>query len=233
MPPSQRDGSSTVLKPTKRVKLADLAHEAIREAIIDGRYRMGERLVETKLASELNMSRAPLREALRQLVDEGLLEERPHQGIFVSTLSGQDITDLYNVRIPLEVAAVRLCVRRGAPTKALWRALDRMSPVVSDPRAYLREDLAFHTEICRGSGNELLHTMHERIAARLILVLADQAFSDADQVTGLHAAIIEEMEAGDEDAAVQALIDSFGNIPKEAVEKAGGDPSLLLVLTTA
>src|SRR5260221_8801210 len=90
------------LRPVARRKLADLAYDAIHASIVGGGFAMGERLVETKLAAELGMSRAPVREALRRLLEEGLVVERPHHGMFVRSFAAHEIVDLYNVRLALE-----------------------------------------------------------------------------------------------------------------------------------
>ncbi len=77
----------------------------LREAILDGRYKDGESLTEMKIAEELNVSRTPVREAIRQLELEGLVESIPNKGSIVKGISQKDMKDIYSIRIVLETLA--------------------------------------------------------------------------------------------------------------------------------
>lgn len=77
----------------------------LREAILDGRYKDGESLTEMKIAEELNVSRTPVREAVRQLELEGLVESIPNKGSIVKGISMKDMEDIYSIRIVLEELA--------------------------------------------------------------------------------------------------------------------------------
>ncbi|MFC7471928.1 GntR family transcriptional regulator [Actinomadura keratinilytica] len=116
-----------------RTSLSARARDAVRQRIVDRRYPQGARLVEREVAEELRMSRVPVREALRALVGEGLLELLPHSGVRVRRLERADVEHLYEVWEPLAVQASRLAARRvarAAPgelpgTVALRSSLDR------------------------------------------------------------------------------------------------------------
>lgn len=97
-----------------RTSLSAQAREAVRQHIVDRRYPLGSRLVEREVAEELRMSRVPVREALRALVAEGLLELLPHSGVRVRRLERSDVRHLYEVWEPLAVQASRLSARRVA-----------------------------------------------------------------------------------------------------------------------
>lgn len=84
----------------------------IREDILNGRYKSGEALVETKLAQELGVSRTPVREAIRQLELEGLVTSIPNRGVFVTGVSKQDVEDIYTIRSMVEGLAVRWAAER-------------------------------------------------------------------------------------------------------------------------
>ncbi|NDZ85224.1 GntR family transcriptional regulator, partial [Streptomyces sp. SID10115] len=84
-----------------RTSLSAQAREAVRQRIVDRRYALGARLVEREVAEELRMSRVPVREALRSLVAEGLLELLPHSGVRVRRLEPDDVRHLYEVWEPL------------------------------------------------------------------------------------------------------------------------------------
>lgn len=93
--------------------LSTRAREAVLQRIVDRRYAQGSRLVEREVAEELGMSRVPVREALRALVSEGLLELLPHSGVRVRRLERADVEHLYEVWEPLAVQASRLAAQIG------------------------------------------------------------------------------------------------------------------------
>lgn len=96
---------------------ASLRHQvqdALRNEIISGRFKPGDRLVEQQLYTALDVSRTSLREALRQLEAEGLVEQVPHRGAFVASVDADDARQIYDVRGVLEVLAVRNFVRHAS-----------------------------------------------------------------------------------------------------------------------
>src|SRR6516162_10701169 len=99
--------------------LRDKIGDVLRGWILDGKLQPGERIVELTLARELNVSRAPLREALWLLARQGLVEIRAHHGAFVTQLSEQDIREIFEIRETLETrAALRIHARLDAHVKA-------------------------------------------------------------------------------------------------------------------
>ncbi|HSP74486.1 MAG TPA: GntR family transcriptional regulator, partial [Gaiellaceae bacterium] len=90
----------------------DAAADLIRQAIMDGRLRPGQRLTETGLAKDLGISRTPVREALRVLQTEGLVESTPYQGSTVRTYDVEDLDDMYQLRALLEGHAARRAAQR-------------------------------------------------------------------------------------------------------------------------
>ncbi|MGB5933500.1 MAG: GntR family transcriptional regulator [Anaerolineae bacterium] len=87
--------------------LADWVTASLREAILDGYFEPGEKLYQDRIAEELEVSRTPVREALRRLESEGFIEIRPHYGAFIADLSRQDIREVYEMRKLLEAEVVR------------------------------------------------------------------------------------------------------------------------------
>jgi DNA-binding GntR family transcriptional regulator len=90
----------TTLRKTETLR--EQTVEVLRNAIIGGQIQPGNKLVETQLAGQLGVSRGPLREAIRQLVEEGLVENVPYQGTYVKTLTAKDIEEIYSFRTALE-----------------------------------------------------------------------------------------------------------------------------------
>lgn len=82
-------------------------YNTLRENILNNKYKPGESLIETKLADELHVSRTPIREAIRQLELEGLVESIPNRGVYVKGISKKDMKDIYSIRLVLEVLAAK------------------------------------------------------------------------------------------------------------------------------
>ena len=91
------------------------AYEQIRRAIVEGRYEAGRRLIEKNLAEEFELSRTPVREALRMLESEGLVVSLPNKGAVVRPLSSHDVYDIYDLRVRLESLAAERAARDPRP----------------------------------------------------------------------------------------------------------------------
>jgi DNA-binding GntR family transcriptional regulator len=222
------------LAPVRRQKLADLAYDAIRDSIMAGGFAMGERLVETRLAADLGMSRAPIREALRRLLEEGLVVERAHHGMFVRTFEGAEIVDLYNARLAIEAAALRLFVRRGASTAPLREQIARRRQAARDGRFtdVVAADFALHEEVMRGSGNAVLYDLFRKIAAQTLIAIALSDAAMAEFVDE-HVPVVEALERADEDGAVAAFLDVVVATVDRITSQLGSDSGALLRRTEA
>lgn len=99
--------------PHEQHSLRFRVFEYIREDILNGRYKPGDSLVETKLAEEIGVSRTPIREAIRQLELEGLVTFYPNKGVFVTGITEQDVHDIYTIRSMIEGLAARWAARRA------------------------------------------------------------------------------------------------------------------------
>ena len=95
------------LQPLSKKLLSENVVGAIRKAIFDGELELGQRLVETELAEQLGVSRGPIREALRQLANEGLVVINVHRGTFVAKPTADDVKEIYTLREVLETLALR------------------------------------------------------------------------------------------------------------------------------
>ncbi|GIF72260.1 GntR family transcriptional regulator [Asanoa siamensis] len=133
--------------------------EYIVEGIVNGRWKPGERIVERRIAAELNVSQTPIREALRELEVLRLIESAPNKGVRVRDLTAADLEEIYPVRAALEQLAASLAAPRlGAdvsvlePEVAALYAADRGG----DGEAQVRHTVAFHRLLVRASGNEVL-----------------------------------------------------------------------------
>jgi DNA-binding GntR family transcriptional regulator len=137
--------------------LREQALEAIRQGILDGRYAPGSLLSENQLAEELQISRTPIREALRELAGGGLVRILPQRGIIVSELSVQDIVEVYQLREQLEGFAVRIAAERLGPADAEALRADHRQAVAHMQAGRLRAAYDFsvlmHGRIIALAGN--------------------------------------------------------------------------------
>jgi DNA-binding GntR family transcriptional regulator len=150
--------------------LRDKICDVLKGWILDGTLRPGERIVELTLARKLEVSRAPLREALWLLARQGLVQIRAHHGAHVTQLSEQDIRDIFEIREALETRAAlkiraRLDPQVTARLKGALADLDA-SCRARDMRAFSAADLRFHRTLWELSGNrhlqEVLHDLSTR-----------------------------------------------------------------------
>jgi DNA-binding GntR family transcriptional regulator len=139
------------------------AYQQIRQGIVEGVYRPGERIVEKRLADDLQLSRTPIREAIRMLQSEGLVHSMPNRGATVRALTAEDIGDLYEVRGRLEALAGELAARRasaeqidrlGAAEAAFAAAVRKMDiNDIAAIRTVFRLNDEFHAIMLDGAHN--------------------------------------------------------------------------------
>ena len=133
------------------------AYEALREAILLGRLRPGQRVVEAEIARQMGISRGPIREAVRQLEQEDLVVYHPRRGVVVARLTREAAEDTYAVRAELDGFAARLAAARIADTQiALLDGLMttmRRQARAGDNEALLNTDVDFHRAIYTVAGN--------------------------------------------------------------------------------
>lgn len=190
--------------------LSDRAYEGIRRRIIEVELQPGARLVERDLAAELEVSRIPLREALKRLAAEGLVVLVPRRGALVSPFSPAQVRDLFDLRESLEVLAARLAAERADPAglELLAASLEaaRQATATGDQVRIAAANAAFHAAVVQASGNELLVALMGPLNARLHWLFRLTAERDAGQQCAEHAELYEAIAAHDPArAAAQAL----------------------------
>ncbi len=151
--------------------LRDMVQERMREAIIEGLFEPGQRLVERPLCDQLGVSRTVIRETIRYLEAEGLVEILPGRGPIVATMSREDARQIYDIRRMLETAAAENCARRITPERArsLRDALQRLKQGFSDrtPGALFRATADFYSEIFDGAGHYIAWDIVQRLNGRI------------------------------------------------------------------
>ncbi|MFP5230921.1 MAG: GntR family transcriptional regulator [Acidobacteriota bacterium] len=154
----------------KTSTLCDNISELLVEAILSGKLKPGDRLNESELSRQLSVSRAPIREALHQLEEQGLVIHKPRRGMFVVSLTEIDIQKINQLRLTLESEALLLCRRNVTPQieRKLQSQLEKMDRAgTMSALDAVRMDLAFHRLIWSFSGNEFLEKMLVSLTAPL------------------------------------------------------------------
>ncbi len=150
--------------------------ERLRSAILAGRIAPGAQLVESTLATQFSVSRGPLREALRQLVEEGLLVTVPYTGTHVISLSVEDVREIYSMRITLERFAFEQAWPRRDATfrREIRRRQDVLSECIDagDDAASILAELDLHGLVYETSGHRLLQRAWQSLRGRLQLYWA-------------------------------------------------------------
>ncbi len=151
--------------------LRELVCENIRQAIIDGTFSPGERLMEIQLADEMGVSRTPVREAIRKLELEGFVVMIPRRGTYVADISIKDLTEIYEVRTSLDVLAAGLAAERitDEELEELNQYLIEIGKHVAnmDIEKIVQLDTAFHDVLYTASRNERLRSIINNLREQL------------------------------------------------------------------
>lgn len=141
--------------------LREIVCDALRQAIVDGVFKPGERLMEIQLAEDMGVSRTPVREAIRKLELEGFVALVPRRGTYVADVSVRDITDVYEIRIALEVLAAGLSAERisNDDLEKLKKLIEEIEYQVNnggEMEKIVELDAAFHDVLYQASHNQRL-----------------------------------------------------------------------------
>jgi DNA-binding GntR family transcriptional regulator len=158
-----------------RTGLADQIREFIVEGISAGRWEPGERIVERRIATELGVSQGPVREALRQLEAQRLIESLPNRGARVRDFTEQDLAEIFPVRAGLERTAAELGMARITGCLDALEERNRQLGEAAregDLHEQMRLSIAFHREIVEAAGNRLLFSVWEGLGIELWTTLS-------------------------------------------------------------
>jgi DNA-binding GntR family transcriptional regulator len=158
------------LPPVRTSTLRENVAEVLINAVLSGKFKPGDRLNESELGRQLRVSRAPIREALHQLQEQGLVVNQPRRGMFVVSLSDEDVHKINALRLILESEALLLCRQHRTPQneRKLVQQIDRMERTgATSALEAMRMDLAFHRTIWSQTGNEFLERTLSSLTASL------------------------------------------------------------------
>lgn len=199
---------------TQRKVFREEIRGAIRDAIFAGELQPGDRIIETFWARELGVSQGPVREAIRDLEAQGLVETVPFKGSRVRTLTEKDVRDNYSVRICLESKSIRDAITQLSGgeletlTKTLQEILREMDGMAArgDLRHFTECDAAFHRAIIDATGNQVLLRLWEQCNLRNWFSVS--ALTDAESLKQLqrgHQRLLEEIARRDVKAAALTI----------------------------
>ena len=195
---ARNGGGSGMSFPVEHVRLVDRVYETIRQAIVEGRFAPGERLVQDRLAAMLNVSRSPVREAVVRLAEDGYVRLEPYRGAVVTAVSREEMAHIYELREVLEPFAAARAAERATDSERqglrdLVAAAYRVDP--ADPVALYRANLDFHTRLVEPCRNpritETLAGLWQRGTGALMYRLYRDVTGVADRSNAEHEQIVE------------------------------------------
>ena len=195
-----------------RTRLADEVYEQLFASIISGHTGPGDRLIQEKIAEEIDVSRTPVREALLRLEREGIIRPAGKRGFEVCELTEKEVRDAYQAREAIEGMAARLLAGEDRPealqhiAEAIGRASEQRHESIE---AAYRANEAVHRAIVEASGNTLLVELFDVVWGRQMAVrLYAELFNEVDLVSGFahdHTSLLEALRGGDPDRAFEAV----------------------------
>jgi DNA-binding GntR family transcriptional regulator len=211
MPKSDRKGAF-------RVVISEQIKEQLIEDIFYRRYKPGDKLVESTLARDLNVSQTTVREALRSLIAMGFLESEPFKGITVRSFTKQDLWEVYTVRAALESLSIRQLA-----VKITDEQIEELEQIVEDMvEAGARGDIPhrtmlnieFHKTLIRESGNQLILRLFDNLQfGSYSLMTGSISKMDPVQIAARHRVLIDALRTRDPEKAAEAMrahIESVG-----------------------
>ena len=197
------------ITPIENVPLRVQVASRLRKAILSGRMLPGAALVETALAEKMNVSRAPIREAIQILENDGLVETIAYKGKRVKPLTAREVAETYSLREVFEVMAVRLILESGAPLDTLRTHCDEMTAAAEADNfeALVVADEAFHHALIRLADHNLLLTSWKNLYLRIhqIMALRNRDERNLTEVAGNHLPIVQALADGDADRAINLI----------------------------
>ncbi|MCB1405292.1 MAG: GntR family transcriptional regulator [Rhodobacteraceae bacterium] len=204
------------------------AYSLILQAIDDGVYKPGDRLVESELAERFGVSRTPIREALQRLETQSLLT-RDGRSLIVASLDHNQLAELYTVRAELEGLAARLAAKHATveEVRVLHDMVAQDRALIHDPRALSRANKRFHKQIHLASHNRFLIQQLDLVHRSMALLATTSLEAEGRGQAALeeHAAMVDAIARGDGEAADRALRDHISRAFETRLKLESGDRS--------
>ena len=205
------------------------AYHRLRNAIHEGSLKPGQRVMEVELAQWLNVSRTPVRDAIRRLEAEGMLAHEPRGGLVVARLDRQAVMELYAMREVLEGTAARLCARHASDMEVveLLDLVKAEQELQGDAEALLRHNRRFHEAVHRGAHNRYLEKSLAAVNDSMVLLGKPLMLLPhrAEAALTEHAELARCIERRDADAAEEAARRHVRAAQRERLKRLFPDPS--------
>lgn len=216
-----------------RKTLADQVRDVLKRRILMAELGRGDRVDVEKLANELDVSPSPVKEALRQLALEGLVEIKPRSGTMIRTFDRRDVIDIYACRRMIEPHAAATVAAAGPITDGLRDALVATLDTLRDasegenftrPFEVSEADAAFHRAIIEAAGNRVLAELHAMLIDRALVVRSyASSGSRAPETIAEHREILDALVRGDPDGAAAASVRHLDQAEEFVLRTMGDD----------
>ncbi len=214
------------LKLEEYKPLRDVIFENLREAILDGRLKPGQRLMEIQLAEQMGVSRTPVRESIRKLELEGLVVMIPRKGAYVSNMSLKDVIEVLEIRASLEGLAAYLAAERITDEDLI--KLEKIADDFSqskddyDLETLLRKDVEFHECIFKATNNKKLHqlitSLWEQVYRFRFMYISD--YESTVNIDKEHRLILDALKSRDSELAKKYAKEHIEKAEQFMIEKA-------------
>lgn len=208
--------------------LRDVVFNTLREAILKGELKPGERLMELQLAAKLGVSRTPIREAIRMLEQEGLAVTIPRKGAEVARMTEKDMEDVLEIREALDELASKIACTRMTEDQLKQLETIKESFVEStrshDVKRIAEADVSFHDVIYEATGNPKLVSMLNNLREQIYRYRVEYLKEEKNYPTLIeeHEAIVEALYARNQDEVVRAMhthIENQASAVKEIIRE--------------
>lgn len=211
--------------PISKTYLAESVYQTLLENILSGTLTSGTEISEVGLATQLQVSRTPVHEAIARLINDGLVVQGPTRRLTVARFSSKEIRDIYDIRVMLECAAAERAARKITRAdlddlKAQANLLEKDMGKPDWPSRALEFDLTFHDILARSAGNDRLR---DEISRYRLLVRAfcriTASGNNLEQAFREHVKILKALEAGDAAGASRAMKEHVQSRLKTVIEE--------------
>ncbi|MEQ5572996.1 GntR family transcriptional regulator [Providencia huaxiensis] len=200
-----RTAKNDYWQPIKARTLTDDVVDRLVEAATRGYILPGDRIVEKEIAEKMNVSRVPVREALRVLESQGIVINEPFKGIRMAPVSEERLDELIEVRVLLELHAIRRFISQKKHLDKqcideLTECINQMTKAATLEDNYLfsLSDVHFHRTLCELSGNKTLTSLWENVAKQLTIIIGISTFTKPmEEITQEHHVLLDKICTGD------------------------------------
>jgi DNA-binding GntR family transcriptional regulator len=206
------DSPLAALRSVQGITIVDQVWSQLRSLIVHGQLAPGARLIELDLARQMDTSQAAVREALQRLERDGLVERRARAGTFVTSVSADEMREIFAVRSLVEQFAIRRTIKQIRPDQLgqLTQLIERMREAgrAGDLLSLVDHDMAFHRCICEWSGHQALLRAWQPLymqVERFVVMTHSRYFADLVDIADTHLPLLEALRGGDAEVAAARI----------------------------